>query len=378
MYIEKFYANGYKNLKEAEFYPHEKINILCGDNAQGKTNLIEAIWICSGAKSFRNTKDKRMIGDDSQKMNIEITFKDSFRRQEIKYSAYKENLRDKEITLNGVKVRSIYKLFGNLKCVIFTPEDLELSKGSPDKRRQFLDLSISQLKGSYKSVAEKYENLLEQRNVLIKNINLSKSNKDELEVWDEQLSQMGAYISYLRYNYIKKLNIFAKKMYGEISQGKETFEIEYKSTVFSILEGKKDFAGEMAEEYRKALKENLECDLKAGFTLKGIHRDDICIKINGKNVREYASQGQHRSAALVMKLSQAYILAQETGDFPCILLDDVLSELDESRQKFVISKIHKMQVFITCCNRNIPFDKNSHGKIFFIREGRITNEPKIS
>jgi DNA replication and repair protein RecF len=163
-------------------------------------------------------------------------------------------------------------------------------------------------------------------------------------------------------------------MYKEISEGRENFDITYTSTVFSQLEGREDYTGELAQEYYDCLRKNVEDDLRAGFTQKGVHRDDILAKINGKPVREYASQGQHRSAALIMKLSQAYILAEEIGDFPCILLDDVLSELDPARQKFVISKIHGMQVFITCCDMNIPFDEKSHGKIFYIKNGRISND----
>lgn len=376
MQITKLSVDGFKNLKNVEIYPHEKLNIFCGQNAQGKTNLIEALWLCTGVKSFRNTKDRSMIDINGQVMNIELEFKNNFRTQHIRYAMARPNIKEKNVFLNEVKLRAPSKLFGNLNCVIFTPEDLELSKGSPENRRQFLDLSVSQIKNSYSRVVSKYETLIEQRNVLLKNIGYGKSKKDELEVWDIQLAQLGSYISLLRYNYTKKLNLYASKLYSEISEGREKLDVSYSSTVFSDLEGRQDYTNDLASEYLECLKKNLDDDLRAGFTQKGVHRDDLVSSINGLASRDYASQGQHRSIALIWKLSQAYILAEEIDDYPCILLDDVLSELDLSRQKFVISKIHKMQVFITCCDRNIPFDSSSHGKLFNIENGRIVQEQK--
>lgn len=185
---------------------------------------------------------------------------------------------------------------------------------------------------------------------------------------------MGSYISFLRYNYTKKLNSFARRLYNEISKGNEELELKYFSTVFSDMENIKDYRGKMTEEYFNCLKNSLNDDLRAGFTTKGIHRDDLNGYINNLPVRDFASQGQHRSLALILKLAQAYILSEETNEPPCILLDDVLSELDISRQKFVISKIDNMQVFITCCDKNIPFDKKSKGKLFFIDEGKIVGK----
>lgn len=374
MYITKLYVNGFKNLKDINISPHPKLNIFCGKNAQGKTNLIESIWICSGVKSFRNTKDKSMININDEVLNIELAFKDNNREQIIKYNMSRPNLKEKNVSLNGVKLKAPSNLFGSFNCVIFTPEDLELSKGSPDNRRKFVDLSVSQIKNSYNSVILKYDNILEQRNALLKNINQGKSKTEELEIWDVQLASMGSYISFLRYNYIKKLNSFAKHLYNEISKGNEELELKYFSTVFSDLENKKDYRGKMTEEYFNCLKNSLNDDLRAGFTTKGIHRDDLNGYINNLPVRDFASQGQHRSLALILKLAQAYILSEEINESPCILLDDVLSELDISRQKFVISKIDNMQVFITCCDKNIPFDKKSRGKLFFIDEGKIVGK----
>ena len=371
MYITQLSADGFKNLKGVDIKPHPQLNIFCGKNAQGKTNLIEAVWLCTGVRSFRNTKDKGMIAIDKDIMDIRLTFEDKTRQQTVRYAMDKRNIRDKGLYLNGIKLKNPSKLFGSLNCVVFTPEDLEISKGSPDNRRQFLDLCVSQIKNNYARVCGKYERIIEHRNALLKNIALGKSTREELDGWDVQLSQLGAYISFLRYNYTKKLDAFASKLYSEISSGSEKFTVAYSSTVFSRLEGRNDYSSDLAVEYLSVLKNNLREDIKAGFTLKGVHRDDLISNINGLACRDYASQGQHRSAALVLKLSQAYILAQETDDPPCILLDDVLSELDVNRQKFVISKIDGMQVFITCCDNNIPFGKDHHGKLFNIEDGKI-------
>lgn len=374
MLITAFNTDGYKNLKNISLQPHPKLNIFYGDNAQGKTNLIEAIWLCSGVKSFRSTKDKDMIDLEREAMSIELDFRDRERDQKISYRMARPNVKEKNCSLNGVRLRAPSKLFGSFSCVVFTPEDLELSKGSPDRRRQFVDLCAAQIKTSYKSVTDKYEQILEQRNMLLKNISYGRASRDELDVWDVQLAQMGAYITLLRYSCTKKLASFTARLYNEISGGREQLELRYNSTVFSRLEGRSDYRNDLAPEYLSCLESNRDEDIRVGFTQKGVHRDDLCAFIGGLPARDFASQGQHRSIALVMKLAQAEILTEETDDAPVFLLDDVLSELDPSRQSFVISKIDNMQVFITCCDENIP--KNKTGKLYHISGGRVISDRK--
>lgn len=369
MKIKSIRIDGFKNLKNVDIEPCDKTNIICGENAQGKTNLIEALWICSGVKSFRGTRDKGFIDINRERAEIEISFENSFRTQKIKIACAKPQVREKNVFLNGVKLKSVSKLFGNLNCVVFTPEDLELSKGSPENRRSFLDLCISQIKNSYADVISKYENILQQRNTLLKNISFGTSKRDDLEVWDIQLSKLGSYISMLRYNYAKKLNLYTKELYKKISSDREKLELVYKSTVFDELEGKEDFNGTMADEYLRRLKENYSDDIKSGFTQVGIHRDDLYTNLDGLNSREFGSQGQNRSVALVMKLAQAYILLEETDEEPVILLDDVLSELDRKRQDFVKSQIEKFQIFITACEK--PAKKENNQRIFDVCDGRV-------
>lgn len=330
------------------------------------------MWICTGCKSFRGTRDRDFIGFEREKAEICVYFNNSIREQEIKFTVLKENIKEKKITLNGVRLPFLSRLFGSLKCVIFTPEDLELSKGSPENRRVFLDICISQIKPAYISAKVKYDSLINQRNALLKEISFGRSEPSMLEIWDEQIAEAGSYISVLRSIYTKKLNEYSSEFYRRLSGGKENLSLSYYSTVFRNSSVKTDYKGEMKEEYLNKLKENTEEDIRLGYTQAGIHRDDVTAKINGLNVREFGSQGQQRSAALVMKISQARILMNETGEAPVILLDDVLSELDPSRQSFIMNSTDDMQIFVTCCN---PADilKYKSGNVYFIENGSIAD-----
>lgn len=372
MIITGVCADGYKNLSGVEIKPHDKMNIFCGDNAQGKTNLIEAIWLMTGCRSFRGTRDRDFIGFTKDKAEICLSFKDSFREQKIAFSVKKGAVKDKNITLNGVKVNLLSKLFGNLKCVVFTPEDLFIAKGSPDNRRSFIDLSASQLKKSYVYALNKYDALLGQRNALIKEMAFGGADKkDQLDIWDYQIAKTGAYISVIRDTYCNNLNDYTNSLYNKITDGKENMELYYQSTVFKRMEGRTDHEGELAELYYKKLKDNLNDDIRAGYTLAGIHRDDVITTINGLSVREFGSQGQQRSTALAMKLAQAKIIRDQTGEAPIMLLDDVLSELDAARQGFILENIDDMQVFITCCDSRV-LGKKLDGRIFNVKLGSIT------
>lgn len=370
MYITDFKADGFRNLHDVDIEFDPGLNVLCGRNAQGKTNVLEGIWLCTGERSFRGAKDKDLIFSGGSRMSISLGFEDNRRTQSVKYAFSRSEMRSKKLTLNGVPLNTPSDLFGKLRCVIFTPEDLELSKGSPDVRRIFCDRSVSQLKISYRSVTDKYRRILEQRNLQLKLIASGRADDTMLDVWDTQLAQMGAYITLLRYNYCKKLKKTAAALYEEISQGREELGIVYHSTVYSQLEGRTDYKSDLFEEYFEKLTRSRNDDVRAGFTIHGVHRDDVICSINGMPAKDYASQGQHRSIALIMKLSQAYILGDEMCDPPCILLDDVLSELDGARQNFVLNKIRGMQVLITCCDDDLI--RSKAGSVFYVENGSVT------
>ena len=370
MIIKSVSIDGYKNLEKINISLDPKMNIVCGENAQGKTNLIEAIWLCSGCRSFRGTRDRDIVGFDKDLAEVEMIFNDSKRDQEIKFSVKRNDLKDKKVTLNGVKLPLISKLFGSFRCVVFTPEDLSLTKGPPDNRRSFLDLSIAQVKPSYINALNKYNNILSQRNAALKNMSLSGSNDTSLlDVWNSQLAEAGAYISVLRHIFCKVLNFQAKTLYDSVTNGNEDLDIKYFSTVYEDLEGEEDYKGKLAEIYLKKLCSSAETDIKLGFTTAGVHRDDLNISINGLSAREFGSQGQARSAALAMKLANAEIIRNECGEAPVMLLDDVLSELDPARQRFVLNNISNMQVVITCCDSRSVTDMTK-GKVFKLKKGR--------
>lgn len=372
MIVTDFKADGFRNLKDVDLKLHPRMNVLCGKNAQGKTNILEAIWLCTGERSFRGAKDRDLLCVGGDSFSIEVGFRDNRRDQRARYALERADMKNKRIELNGVNVKIPSGLLGALQCVIFTPEDLELSKGSPDNRRNFIDLSVSQIKSSYRAVVEKYRRLLEQRNVQLRSVAAGRSDISMIEIWDGQLASMGAYISMLRYNYCKKLRDRAAALYEEISCGSETLDIRYHSTVYESLEGRNDYKNDLAAEYLAALEKSRADDIRAGFTLKGAHRDDVRCYINGMYAKDFASQGQHRSVALILKLAQAYILSEETRDPPCIMLDDVLSELDAARQSFVINKIKDMQVIITCCDEELMRSEiRGGGKVMKIDSGRI-------
>lgn len=372
MIIDRIFADGYKNLSGVDIKLNEKMNIFCGDNAQGKTNLIEAVWLCSGCRSFRGSREKEFIGFDKDFADVKIIFSDEQRSQEIRFAAKKGNIKEKLITLNGVKLPVMSRLFGSFQCVVFTPDDLGIAKGSPDNRRLFIDLSVSQIKSSYLSALNTYNNVLAQRNALLKSFHKNeKGDVDSISVWDEQLAKSGAYISLIRYIYCKELDLHTKKLYGKLASGKEDLSVYYQSTVYSDFNGKTDYEGELTDIYTDMLRKNAGEDIRAGFTTAGVHRDDIVAEIDGKPARYLGSQGQSRSIAIAFKLAQAEILKQEKGEYPVMLLDDVMSELDSSRQSFILNSIENMQVLITCCDERFLSDMTG-GKVFRVNKGKIT------
>lgn len=372
MYITQLKADGFKNLSEIDIRPDKFCNIFCGRNAQGKTNILESIWILTGCKSFRGTSDKELIGLNCTSTTVEMTFENSVRKQKIDYSLNKKSNKIKKFSLNGIEENLNSRLFENFKCVIFTPDDLDFVKGGPKTRRSFLDLCISQIKPKYINIINRYDNILVQRNALLKKISQDSAHIEDLSVWDEQIAKLGSYISVMRYNYSKKLNIYCESLYEKISEGKEKFYGKYKSSIFGSIDLICELNDDAINHYLERLRANVRDDVKFGVTGLGIHRDDYLTKINNLYSREYASQGQQRSIALAMKLSQALIYRDEKKESPIILLDDVLSELDFKRQHYVMTLVDDMQVFITSCD---PQSVLNHkvGKIFTVEDGRITS-----
>lgn len=370
MIIENISINNFRNLKDISFTPHRQCNIISGANAQGKTNILEAIWTLTGCKSFRGSKERDFMGFKKNSLDIKISFKDLRRVQSISYQLNKHSSKSKIMMLNGVELKTPQPLFEEFKCVVFTPDDIELIKGSPEKRRSFIDLCHSQLHHSSLKLIRRYDKILSQRNATLKDIYNGRYSASVLDAWDRQLAYACAAISIMRLEYVKKIDKCASELYRIISSQKERLAIDYMSECFSNEVLGTGETEKIAELYYDQLKNNMNDDIRLGYTRLGAHRDDIGILIDHMPIRDFGSQGQKKSAALVLKLAQATLLFDDTNEPPIILLDDVMGELDIMRQRLIFEVVEEMQVFITVCNEN-SISLKSDAKIFNIQDGRL-------
>lgn len=331
MWITNIKIKNFRNYKNEEINLEKNINIFYGENAQGKTNIIEAIFLCSLGKSFRAKKDIEMIKLNEENAIVEIEYEKLDRDGKIKIELGNK----KNIYINGVKIKKLSELLGNLNIVIFTPDDINILKGGPQNRRRFLDIMISQLRPNYMHILNLYLKTIEQRNKYLRQI--KEENKDEnlLEIWDEKLAEYAIKISEYREEFINKIINKIKIIHKKITNEKEEIKIEY------ITECKDK------NEYINILKQRRKLDIIKGFTTKGIHRDDFMIYINNKEINIYGSQGQNRTAMLSLKLAELQVINDEIGEYPILLLDDFMSELDKTRRKNFLENIEGTQVIIT-------------------------------
>lgn len=331
MWIKNIKIKNFRNYKEEKINLEKKINVFYGENAQGKTNIIESIFLCSLGKSFRAKKDSEMINIEEKNAIIELEYEKENRDKKIKIELGNK----KNIYINGIKIKKLSELLGNLNTVIFTPDDINILKGGPQNRRKFLDIMISQLRPNYMHILSLYLKTIEQRNEFLKQIKEKKANEELLEIWDEKLAEYAIKIYEYRKEYIEKIIEKINIIHKNITNNKEIIEIEY------ITECEKK------EDYLKILKERKKLDIIKGYTTKGIHRDDFVIYINKKKIDIYGSQGQNRTAMLSLKLSELEIIKDEIGEYPVLLLDDFMSELDKKRRSNFLTNIKDIQVIIT-------------------------------
>lgn len=356
MWIKKIKINNFRNYKMQEINLEKNINIFYGENAQGKTNIIESIFLCSMGKSFRAKKDNEMINLSEKNAIIEIEYNKSDRDGKIKIEL--EN--KKNIYVNGIKLKKLSELLGNINVVIFTPDDINILKGGPQNRRRFLDVMISQLKPNYMYNLNLYLKTLEQRNNYLRQIREEGREETLLEIWDEKLSEYAINIYNYRKEFIEKIKNKIKIIHNEITEEKENIEIEYITECTS------------KEKYLELLKQRRKLDIIKGFTTKGIHRDDFVIYINNKKLDVYGSQGQNRTAILSLKLSELNIIYDEIGEYPILLLDDFMSELDNKRRMHFLDKIKNIQVIITCTDKINLANKNI--LIYNVKSGEVFEE----
>lgn len=363
MFIKSLKIENFRNHEISEISFSPKLNIIYGDNAQGKTNILEALYFNSAGKSHRCGFDKEMIsfGKEKAKILMEYYANKRFYKNEIEIF----NNKRKSIKINGVELKKTGDLIGILNMVLFSPEDLDIVKGGPQERRNFLDNSISQLRPKYYSELIKYNKILLQRNKLLKEIQSVKSYKETLDVWDEKLAMCGTELIIHRHQYTDILKGYASKIHSSITG--EDLEIEYKPSFNYNNLNKKD----IKEDFLKKLKANYDEDFKNLYTSIGPQRDDLEMFINKKNIKDYASQGQKRTVILTLKLSEIEFVYEDKGEYPVVLLDDVMSELDIKRQKYILNYLKDKQVIITC-NRIKKQLTNNETSLLYVKEGRVT------
>ena len=356
MNITKLKLENFRNYDSQEIEFNKGINIIYGDNAQGKTNILEAIFLCSMGKSFRTNKDKELIKINSDYAKINIEYEKSDRDGKVEYIISDK----KNISINGVKIKKLSELLGNINSIIFSPDDMEILKDGPQKRRKFLNMLISQLRPRYIFNINAYNKTLEQRNNYLRQIKLENKPENMLEIWDEKLANHAQIIYEFRKEFVDKLLNKIIDIHKNITDNSEVIDLKYISEF-------KD-----KESYKKKLIENRKNDIYRGYTTKGIHRDDLEVYLNGKNINLYGSQGQFRTAILSLKLSELYVIHDEIGEYPILLLDDFMSELDDKRRKKFVENITDAQVILTGTHKLVL--ENFKYNIYNVKDGQIKKQ----
>ncbi len=356
MYIKSIKLNNFRNYSNQEIQLDKEINIFFGDNAQGKTNVLESIFLCAIGKSFRAKKEKELIKIDEEKATVEIEFEKIDRDGKIKI----ELTNKKDVFINGIKKNKVSEILGNINIVMFSPDDIEILKSGPAKRRRFLNILISQLRPQYVYYLNMYIKTIEQRNNYLRQIKeLNNPTKEMLKIWDEKLAEYASYVFNYRNEFVEKIKDKILSIHKNITQEKEEIKIKYISDCLN------------KEKYIEELEKNWEQDILRGYTTKGVHRDDIYIYINGKQVNIYGSQGQNRTVILSLKLSELEIIYDEIGEYPILLLDDFMSELDSKRRENFLKSISNAQILITCTDE-FTID-NKMCKTYFVNSGKVSN-----
>ena len=330
MYINKLKLENFRNYDIQEIEFDKNINIIYGDNAQGKTNILEAIFVCSLGKSFRTNKEKELINKENKYAKLEMISSKEDREVKINFEIEEK----KNFKINDIKIKKISDILGKNYIVLFTPEDITILKNDPSKRRRFLNIMISQLRPMYVHLLNKYNKTIEQRNIYLKQIKYEGKPIENLEIWDEQLVNLGTKIYEYRKNFIEKLNEKIIDIHLKTTENKEKIKIKYITNI--------------ENNYLDKLKKNKNNDIKKGYTEIGIHRDDFEIYINDNPISIYGSQGQKRTTIISLKLAEANVIYEEIGERPVILLDDFMSELDKKRIQGLFENIKENQVIITC------------------------------
>lgn len=372
MRVIRLQYDGYRNLVPDVMEAAEGVNLIYGDNAQGKTNLVEGVWLFTGAKSFRGSKDGELTGFDKEFSRLKLDFYAAGREQnaELRVAGRRQAI------LNGVELKSPTQLAGGFCAVIFSPSHLSLIQDGPAARRKFLDIAIGQMWPKYIEILRRYTRAVTQRNAALKDLRYGGRMEGLIDIFDQSIAQFGGRLTEYRRRYVEALRRYAPEIYSGLSGGREKLSLSYlpahlpgggdQSAAASVSARSEAYAAELLEALRDAREE----DVRTGATSVGPHRDDMELSIDGLPVRSFGSQGQKRSAVLTLKLAEAEVLKNGLGEKPVILLDDVMSELDGARQDYILNHINGWQVFITCCDP-APIQRLTGGRSFRVEAGRI-------
>lgn len=360
MVIKSLKLKNYRNYDLLDLTLDTQTNIFYGDNAQGKTNILEALYLSGTTKSHRGTKDRDLIKFEHDEAHLEtIVIK---KGMEYQIDMHLKKNSPKGIAVNKIPIRKASELFGIIHFVFFSPEDLNIIKEGPSGRRRFIDLELSQLDKIYLSNLSSYNRIINQRNSLLKDIDRQHNLIETLDIWDTQLAEYGTKVTECRKTFIKQLNDIISDIHYRLTGGKEHIFLEYESSVGNLT-------------FEQALKKNRERDMRLKSTSVGPHRDDLSFKEGNLDIRKFGSQGQQRTAAVSLKLSEIQLVRMLIKETPVLLLDDVLSELDKHRQNYLLDSIHDIQTVITCTGLDeFVNHRFSINKIFHVKNGQVAEE----
>lgn len=362
MIVKSLYLENFRNHVDTKIEFSDRFNIIYGNNGQGKTNILEAIYLCATGRSHRTSKDTELVrfNCDFYDINTFVINNGLDKNINIKYI----NNQKKQIKINEIPLKKLGLLMGNLYAVLFAPEDLSIIKQGPGERRRFVDITLSQIRPSYFYNLQLLAKILKQRNILLKNIYSKKDLIDTIDIWNIKLAEVSANIILERQKFADTLSELAQKQHKFITNGKEIINFDYQCN-FNIHKSRSK--NDISDIYLKLLEKSINRDISIGYTTIGPHRDDYDILINNNSLKMYGSQGQQRSSVLSIKIAEIELINNETGQYPVLLLDDVMSELDENRQKYLMNSIKSVQTFITCTSdkkfRNLINTSASYFKI---------------
>ncbi|MBW5448809.1 DNA replication/repair protein RecF [Cohnella sp. CFH 77786] len=370
MQLKSIELHGFRNYDSLQLAIGSGVNIFIGPNAQGKTNLLEAIHVLALTKSHRTSKDRELIGWNAQTTRIRAELERKYGNMTLELQISSQG---KKAKLNGLEQRKLSGFVGSLNVVLFAPEDLDIVKGAPGVRRRFMDMEIGQVHPGYLYDLSQYQKVLQQRNNYLKATDASKASPELMEVWNEQLAAYGVKMMQKRKNFIYHLQQWAEKIHAGITAGTEKLEVAYKPSFGMEDKSEPQDESSLFQQFMIKLTQSREQEFRRGMTLTGPHRDDLAFAINGKDVQSFGSQGQQRTAALSLKLAELELMREEIGEYPILLLDDVLSELDQTRQTQLIETFQsRVQTFITTTGlESVNMSRLRDAAVFHVRGGAL-------